>query len=256
MAYRAMPHCTTKYSPYYLVFGREMRLPIEDDWKPSVSDSVVEENEYQKYVEKLVERLREANKVAGQQSRMSHETAKRYYDRQTKIESFRKGDFVYVRDPTFKRGKAKKFSSQYRGPYEIDMKVSALIYKLRLLDGTFAIVHTNRLKKAYDRKQEVDRTLLKRKQGNLLRKVKETQDTSRQETFEDKFEINERLPSHVQLAESETESLSEIDEGETVLISREHGSDSDWIPRSSHLKRKPQSDKATADVATSSGLEQ
>jgi len=31
MAYRAMPHCSTKHSPYYLVFGRDMRLPIEDD---------------------------------------------------------------------------------------------------------------------------------------------------------------------------------------------------------------------------------
>jgi len=50
MAYQAMPHCTTKYSPYYLVFGREMRLPIEDDWKPSVSDSIVEENEYEKHL--------------------------------------------------------------------------------------------------------------------------------------------------------------------------------------------------------------
>jgi len=38
MAYRAMPHSTTRYSPYYLVYGREMRLPIEDDWKPSRSN--------------------------------------------------------------------------------------------------------------------------------------------------------------------------------------------------------------------------
>ena len=218
MAYRAMPHCATKYSPYYLVFGGEMRLQIEDDWKPSGGESIVEEDEYEKHVEKLVERLREANKAAGQQSRMSHEIAKRYYDRQTKIESFRKGDFVYVRDPIYKRGKAKKFSSQNKGPYEIDMKVSALIYKVRLLDGTFAIVHINRLKKAYDRKQEIDRALLRRKQGISLGKLKETRYTSRQETFEDKFEIHERLPSHVQLAESETENLSEIDEGETVLI--------------------------------------
>ena len=44
-------------------------------------------------MEKLAECLREANKAAGQQSRMSHETAKRYYDRQTKLELFKKETF-------------------------------------------------------------------------------------------------------------------------------------------------------------------
>ena len=109
MAYRAMPHYSTGYSPYYLVFGREMRLPIEDDWRPIVSSRVIKENEYEEHVKQLAERLRKANKVAGQQSKMSHDIAKRYYDRQTKLEPFKKGDFVYVRDPIYKGGKAKKF---------------------------------------------------------------------------------------------------------------------------------------------------
>ena len=112
MAYRAMPHCSTKYSPYYLVFGRDMRLPIEDDWKPNLGNKDLEEGEYENHVKTLAERLREANKVAGQQSKISHETAKRYYDRQTKLEKFSKGDFVYIHDPTHKRSKSKKFSYQ------------------------------------------------------------------------------------------------------------------------------------------------
>ena len=33
------------------------------------------------------------------------------------------------------------------------------------------------------------------------------------------------------------------------MISREHGSDSNRIPRSSHVERKQQSNKATADIA-------
>ena len=97
----------------------------------------------------LAERLREANKAAGQQSKMNHENAKRYYDRQTRLEQFRKGDLVYIHDPTHKRGKAKKFSYQYKGACEIEQKISSLIYKVRLADGTSTVIHVNRLKRAY-----------------------------------------------------------------------------------------------------------
>jgi hypothetical protein len=47
MAYRAMAHCSTGYSPYYLVYGHDMRLPIEEDWKPQLSNKNVEGNEYE-----------------------------------------------------------------------------------------------------------------------------------------------------------------------------------------------------------------
>jgi hypothetical protein len=31
MAHRAVPHTATKYSPYYLLYGREMSLPTVED---------------------------------------------------------------------------------------------------------------------------------------------------------------------------------------------------------------------------------
>jgi hypothetical protein len=65
---------------------------------------------YMKNTKTLAERLREANKKASRHSKTSHETAKRYYDRQTKLEQYKRGTLVYLYDPIHKRGKAKKFS--------------------------------------------------------------------------------------------------------------------------------------------------
>jgi hypothetical protein len=31
MAHRAIPHSTTRYSPFYLLHGWQIRLPMEDD---------------------------------------------------------------------------------------------------------------------------------------------------------------------------------------------------------------------------------
>jgi hypothetical protein len=157
MAYRAMPYSSTKYSSYHLVYGRDMRLPVEDDWKPRSNNENLYEDKYEQHVKKVADDLREAHKAASQQSKMSHDTAKWYYDRQTKLEQFKKGDFVYIHDPIHKRGKAKKFSYQYRGPFEIEQKVSPLIYKVQLADGTFTIVHVNRLKRVC--KQTVENSL-------------------------------------------------------------------------------------------------
>jgi hypothetical protein len=72
----------------------------------------------------LAQRLHEASIVARKQSKLSHQTAKRYYDRQTKDEQFQRGDLVYLYDPVHKRGKAQKFSYQYQGPFEIETRIS------------------------------------------------------------------------------------------------------------------------------------
>jgi hypothetical protein len=91
MAYRATSHTSTNYSPYYLVYGRDLRLPIEDEWKPKKTQLEGQEVDYE-HIHMLAERLQEAYQVAGKQSKMSHELAKKYYDRKVRDECFNKGD--------------------------------------------------------------------------------------------------------------------------------------------------------------------
>jgi hypothetical protein len=71
-----------------------MRLPIEDDWRPKRQESETEDSSYEEYVRASALRLHEASKVAGQHSKSSDETAKRYYDKQAKLEQFKKSDLV------------------------------------------------------------------------------------------------------------------------------------------------------------------
>jgi hypothetical protein len=65
-----------------------MQLPTEDDWKPRLSNKEISDNEYEDHVKLLAKRLHEANKMAGQQSKLSNETTNGYYDRHTKLELF------------------------------------------------------------------------------------------------------------------------------------------------------------------------
>jgi hypothetical protein len=149
MAYRATPHCTVKYSPYYLVYGRDLRLPIEDDWRPKENQAAGPEVDYDRHVSELPIRLYEAQKEAKEQSKFSHRIAKKFYDRKTKEIQLTRGELVYLYNPISKRGKAKKFEYKYQGPYMILEKISPLIYKLRIEEDKSVIVHVNRLNRAH-----------------------------------------------------------------------------------------------------------
>ena len=65
MAYRSTPHSITRYSPYFLLHGREMKLPFPIDVTPKFSrHEIMDEN-----VQDLADKLEAAYKLV--RSRMS-----------------------------------------------------------------------------------------------------------------------------------------------------------------------------------------
>jgi hypothetical protein len=151
-------------------------------------------------------------------------------------------------DPTYKRGKAKKFSYQYKGPYEVEQKISPLISKIRLADGTFTIVHVNRLKRAYEKETD---SLLKHS-GQVTHLVKLKRPLFKQnDGCSETPEIDLEVPPYMQVTEDVNDSLSEVDNEETSSLSSGSDDESDWAPELSYLQRKLQNDKAADDVAYS-----
>jgi hypothetical protein len=80
MAYRATPHSTTKYSPFYLLHGREMKLPTADDLKAKLPREI-QNTGFGHKLENLRLNLRKAYEEVRKNNRKAHEVNKKYYDR-------------------------------------------------------------------------------------------------------------------------------------------------------------------------------
>ena len=95
-AYNCTKHASTTYSPYYLMFGRHPRLPIDVAFglhKPNCSDNYSKS----RYIQKLRRRLNYAHKKA---SKYSSEQAQKYktsYDKSVKGPQLQVNDLVLVK---------------------------------------------------------------------------------------------------------------------------------------------------------------
>lgn len=83
MAYRATPHSTTGYSPFYLLHGREMVLPNEWDLKAKVSPGIQDVDQVQR-LDNLNSSLMRAYKEVRINNRKMYQKNKAYYDKAKK----------------------------------------------------------------------------------------------------------------------------------------------------------------------------
>ena len=54
-AYRVLPHTTTRYSPFFLQYGREPRLPLEASYALQEKDLEIKDHGTVTYAQSLIE---------------------------------------------------------------------------------------------------------------------------------------------------------------------------------------------------------
>jgi hypothetical protein len=97
MVHRATPHSLTKFSPYYLLYGRDMRLPNTVHLSVRMEASE-EEHEVQdrvsSHIRTLSGKLSETYEVVKKLNSIGREKQKAHYDKNTKLVTFSVGDYV------------------------------------------------------------------------------------------------------------------------------------------------------------------
>jgi hypothetical protein len=80
------------------------------------------------------------------------------HDRKVRACTFEVGDFVWVRDTTTTKGKIKKLSARWKGPYVVITKISEAVYKLKNCETNRSItVNKCRLQRCFPKREILGR---------------------------------------------------------------------------------------------------
>ena len=129
-AYRAAQQSSTKESPFYLVYGRDPRLPVPAVLSPKKSQTTVDLKEYgADLYAKMTEAWELARRHIGQAQKKQKDT----YDKTAGVPLFRAGDRVFLYKPADTTGEGRKFARPFHGPYRL-MELGANTAKIRRVD--------------------------------------------------------------------------------------------------------------------------
>jgi hypothetical protein len=111
MACNCSVQATTGYTPFYLMFGRQAKVPIDLIYgAPSPSMPVTAQ---------LKEGLEKAYQQVRHKMGCSLKREKDFYDKRVHGDPFNEGEYVWLHSPATPQGHSKKLSLPWKGPYRV-----------------------------------------------------------------------------------------------------------------------------------------
>jgi transposase InsO family protein len=148
--------CTaTGLSPYHVLFGRPMPVPLIDQFLPTNTGNKL----LDRYVEKIHPKIKILQGICKRNTEQSQQKSKAYYDQSCNPPHFQVGDLVLVHTPSAQGvGLAKKLTHFYKGPFKIISKLNDAVVVLLNLDTLKTTIPINvaRLKRFVDRASFTD----------------------------------------------------------------------------------------------------
>ena len=143
-AYRTSIQASINETPFYLLYGRDPRFPIDI----SLFKSQELYDNTSDYRSVLINRFLEARKLAHDNIELAQQRQKANHDKKAKEVSYSIGQRVWLFTPNNRKGLSFKLTHNWHGPYRILAKKSPVNYLLDSNDerNYMQIVHVNRLK--------------------------------------------------------------------------------------------------------------
>ena len=152
LAYRSSVQESTGFTPFRLMFGREVQLPVDIIYGGGPAPGETHSD----YVAQLSERLQKAYQLVRDHLRATQRYQKQYYDRKATGGRYQPGDLVWLYSPAVPKRSCPKFHRPWKGPYRVLKVLSDVTYRIQLVDHQQGrrdrrrrhrvVVHFNRLK--------------------------------------------------------------------------------------------------------------
>eukprot|EP00731_Ephydatia_muelleri_P022337 Em0014g928a len=143
LAYNSSVHASTGFSPFFLMFGRQVKLPVDLMYGTTQG----KETAVMEYVKNLKDGLLEAYALVRDRCETEHKRQKSIYDRKVHGEPYSEGDIVWLYTPAVPSGQSRKLHRPWKGPYKVVERLGDATYKLQGTRGRRPqIVHFDRLK--------------------------------------------------------------------------------------------------------------
>lgn len=144
MAYCSSVHETTGCSPSELMFGWEIRLPV--DLMFGAPESEKDLKDTSAYAHSLQDKIRKVHSYAREHLAIESDQQKRKYNRQLNQKTYDQGASVWFYNPKKKKGVSPCFQLPWEGPYVVLKRISDVVYKIQRSPRSKArIIHHDRL---------------------------------------------------------------------------------------------------------------
>ena len=144
MAYNSSVHASTGYTPFYLMFGREARLPIDIAYGTKLPVQVSTGD----YATQMKNSLEDAYANVRMNLDASHRTQSELYNKKIHGKPYAIGDLVWLHNPAVPPGESRKLYHPWTGPFRVQEKMSDADYRIKEVYSKkpAQVVHFNRLK--------------------------------------------------------------------------------------------------------------